>query len=88
VPINYYPNATEAELVAMAASLQRRMTVGEVQFMTQPGGGQVQKSFQNTPEAKQTLKDILYSLHRKNPSVYDNPYTQRIKRTLPNYVNA
>ena len=86
MPVNLFPNATEAELVALAESLQRRLTVGEVQFVTLPGGGQMQRSVQNTRDCQTMLLRVLYSLHLKNPSEYDNPYVQRVRRTTPSYV--
>ncbi len=88
MPVNYFPNATEAELLACAQSLQRRLTVGEVAYVTMPGGGQMQRTLQNTPQADLMLLRVLFSLHLKNPTEYDNPYAGRVRRTLPNYVNA
>lgn len=85
MPVNLFPNATEAELVALAESLQRRLTTGEVMFVTLPGGGQMQKSFQHSRDAQTMLLRVLYSLHRLNPETYENPYVQRVRRTLPNY---
>lgn len=85
MPVNYFPNATEAELIALAESLQRRLTVGEVQFITLPGGGQVQRSWQNTESAKPMLLNVLYALHRKNPSTYENPFLGRVQVTYPSY---
>jgi hypothetical protein len=87
MPINYWPNATEDELRACAEALQRRMAPGEVMFVTLPGGGQMQRSWQNTPQVKEVLRQILYAWHLLDPSI-KNPYVQRIRRTLPNYVNA
>jgi hypothetical protein len=55
-------------------------------FVTLPGGGQMQRTHQNTKLVDVYAMRILYSLYVINPSDYDNPYTQRIKRTLPNYV--
>lgn len=88
MPVNYYPNATEEELLALAESLQRRLTTGEVSFVTLPGGGQMQRTVQNTGAAKVTLLQVLYALYRINPSDYDNPYAGRIRRTIPNYANG
>jgi hypothetical protein len=86
MPVNWYTNATEAELVACLESIQRRQTTGEVMFVTLPGGGQMQRTHQNTKLVDVYAMRILYSLYVINPSDYDNPYTQRIKRTLPSYV--
>jgi hypothetical protein len=88
MPVNLFPNASEAELRALVESLQKRLTIGEIQFVTLPGGGQMQRTFQNTRDAKTMLIHALYSWHKMNPSEVDNPYAQRIRRTLPNYVNA
>lgn len=88
MPVNLYPNATEDELLALAESLQRRLTIGEVQFVTVAGGGQMSRGYQNTRNAKTELMAVLYALYKKNPATYDNPYTQRIQVTLPNYQSA
>jgi hypothetical protein len=85
VPVNLFPNASEEELVALAETLQRRLTVGEVQFVTLPGGGQMNRTWQNTRDAEVMLKRVLYSLHLLDAS-YDNPYVGRVRRTLPSYV--
>jgi hypothetical protein len=88
MPVNLFPNATEEELVALAESLQRRLTTGEVTFVTLPGGGQMQRGVQNTRDAQTMLLRVLYSLFVINPSTYDNPYVGRITRTLPDYSNS
>jgi len=85
MPVNLYPNATEAELLALAESLQRRLTVGEVQFVTVAGGGQMSRGYQNTRQAKTELMAVLYALFKKNPATYENPYAQRIRVTRPSY---
>ena len=72
----------------MLASVQRRGGPGEMAFVTQPGGGQAQVSFQNSAHVDITARRILYSLYRKAPAKYENPYTQRIRVTRPHYVNA
>jgi hypothetical protein len=86
VPVNLFPNASEEELVALAETLQRRLTVGEVQFVTLPGGGQMNRTWQNTRDAQVMLMRVLYSLHLISPGSYDNPYVGRVRRTMPSYA--
>jgi hypothetical protein len=86
MPLRVWSNLTDAELVAMIGSLQRRMTIGELAFMTQPGGGQTQRSFSNTPPAVQTLAALHYEAFQRGLPNYVNPYTGMVKRTTPSYT--
>lgn len=86
MPVNFYPNATEDELVALLESLQRRATTGEINFTTIPGGGQMGRTYTNTKGVETTMLRVLYALYVLNPTDYENPYTQRVRRTLPSYV--
>jgi hypothetical protein len=88
MPVNYFPNATEEELVALLESLQRRATTGEVNFTTLPGGGQMGRTYTNTQGVEVTMRRVLYALHILNPTDYDNPYLGRVRKTLPSYVNG
>lgn len=86
MPVNFYPNSNVEELEACLESLQRRTTIGEVSFATLPGGGQIQRTVQNTGLVDTYILRILYSLFVLAPGSYDNPYVQRIRKTLPSYV--
>jgi hypothetical protein len=88
MPVNYYPNGTEEELVALLESLQRRATTGEVNFTTIPGGGQMGRTYVGGKDVETTMRRIIYALHLLNPADYDNPYLQRVRRTVPSYVNV
>jgi hypothetical protein len=83
VPTNFFPNATEAELVALLESLQRRATRGEI-YMTTYAGDQQMRSYQGASRVDTMIKRVLYSLSLLNDD-YDNPYAGRVRRTQVSY---
>jgi hypothetical protein len=83
VPRNRFPNATEAELVSLLESLQRRATMGQI-YMTTYAGDQQMRSFQGAPTVRVAMDWVLYSLSLLN-SDYNNPYTTRVRRTRASY---
>jgi hypothetical protein len=83
VPINYYPNATETELVSLLEALQRRMTMGQI-YMTTYAGDQQMRSFQGAAPPHVELKRVLYALSLLNDD-YDNPYSGRVRRTRSDF---
>jgi len=85
MPVNYYPQKTEDELLVMLDALQKRATTGFVS-QTSAAGLQQIRSFQNGRAVSVEIRAVLYALWRLNPSDYDNPYSQRIRRTRPNYT--
>lgn len=85
MPIDYYPQKSADELLALLDGLQKRATVGAVSQVSLLGS-QTIKSFQNSGPVSVEIRRILYSLWRRDPSVYSNPYSQRIRRTRPNYT--
>jgi hypothetical protein len=86
MPVNYYPNGTEEELLAMLEAIQRRGTTGNVSYVTLPGGGQTMLSLQNSAHCDITARRLLYALHKINPNDYENPYAARVRITRPYYV--
>jgi len=85
MPVNYYVTKTEDELLVLLDSLQKRGTTGYV-TQTSAAGLQQIRSFQNSGQVDREIRRVLYSLWKLNPSDYDNPYSQRIRRTRPNYT--
>jgi hypothetical protein len=84
MPVNFYPNATEAELVTLLESLQRRATMGQI-YMTTYAGDQQIRSFQGASPVKVEIKNVLYSLHLQNSADWDNPHLQKIRRVRAAY---
>jgi len=84
VPVDYYPQKTEEELLALLKAVQARGTDGQV-FFTTVIGMQTQKSFQGAARPEVEIRRIRYSLFLKNPDTYANPYTERTRRTRANY---
>lgn len=87
MPINYFPQLDEGELLAQLNSIARKQGIGEIQFVTTPNG-QAAQSWTNTLRADLIGIRTLYSLHKLAPSRYENPYLQRVRTTLPNYTGT
>lgn len=85
MPWRKYTNAEDAELVACLESIQRRSTTGEVQFVTLPGGGQMQRTFQNGNHVDKEVRYLQYEAFCRGMVGYSNPYAQRIRRTMASY---
>ena len=86
MPVDYYPQLSEEQLLVMLTSLQNRGTTGEVVFTTF-AGVQTQKTFEGGERVGLSMRRVLYSLHLRNSAAYENPYTQRVRVTLPTYTN-
>jgi hypothetical protein len=86
VPVNYYPQKSAEELLVMLDALQKRATTGFVS-QTSAAGLQQIRSFQNSGPVSVEIRRILYSLWKKDPETYSNPYSARIRRTRPNYTS-
>jgi hypothetical protein len=91
MPVNYYPNLTdptnadgETELVGLLEALQRRATIGQL-YMTSYGGDQHIRSFQGSSTVRSEIRNVLYALHLRDSTTWDNPYTQRIRRVSAAY---
>lgn len=85
MPVNYYPQKSAEELLAILDSLQKRASTGVV-AMTSAAGLQQQRSFQNGGPVDREIRRVLYSLWKLDPENYDNPYASRIRRTRASYT--
>lgn len=85
MPVNYYPQKSADELLAILTSLQKRASEGVV-FFTTGAGLQQQRSFQGSARVETEIRRVLYSLFVVDPDTYDNPYAGRIRRTRPHYT--
>lgn len=84
MPVDYYPQKTEAELLALLVSLQNRQTQGHV-YMTGGAGIQTVRSFTGSSRVEVEIRRVLYSLHLRNAEDYEDPYASRIRRTRAYY---
>jgi len=87
MPVNYYPQKTAEELLAILDSLQKRASTGVV-AMTTAAGMQHQRSFQNGGPVDREIRRVLYALWKLDPEEYENPYAQRIRRTRARYTDS
>jgi len=85
VPVNYYVGKTEEELLLFLDALQKRATTGFIS-QTSAAGLQQIRTYQNTSRVEVEIRRVLYSLFLLSPGTYDNPYTQRIRRTRARYT--
>jgi hypothetical protein len=84
MPVNYYPQKTEEELLVLLDALQKRATTGFVSSTSAAGLQQI-RTYQNTGPVSVEIRRVLYALHLVNPE-YDNPYGQRVRRTRADYT--
>ena len=84
MPLDYYPQRTEVELLALLDSLQRRQTIGVVSQASSAGMQQIKTwAGANRPEVE--IKRVMYSLHVRN-SIYPDPYALSVHRTRTRYT--
>lgn len=84
MPVDYYPQKTEAELLVMLDAVQKRSTVGGI-VSTEAAGLKQTRSFSGSGSAALEMRRILYSLWKRNPDDYINPYADRVRRTNTTY---
>ena len=86
MPVDYYSNLSEAELLPILTTLQQRQTSGII-TQSSIAGFESSRSFGKEASRNETeIRRVLYSLFLRNPSVYKNPYDQRITRTRARYT--
>ena len=90
MPVNYYPNLTEDELLAKLDKVQKRSAEGVVNFTTVLGMQQ-QLSYEKASRPDVTILRILYSLHLLHlagdtDAVWPDPYAQKIRKTRTRYT--
>ncbi len=85
MPIDFYPQRATEELLVLLDSLQRRQTMGVVS-QTSAVGMQTTKSWTGSSRIDVEIRRVLYSLFLRDPTLYTNPYSNRVTRTRPRYV--
>jgi len=85
VPVDYYPQKTVAELLVILDSVQKRGSVGALS-MTTGAGLQQMRSWQGAARPEVEVRRVLYSLYRRDPTTYEDPYRERVRRTRPAYT--
>lgn len=87
MPVDYYPQKSAEELLVLLDALQKRATTGFVS-QTSAAGLQQIRSFQGSAPVSVEIRRVLYSLHKRDPDTYENPYAQRIRRTRAHYTES
>lgn len=87
MPVDYYPQKTQKELLSLLQSLQTRQIAGGVSMVQGPGL-LTKREFQQagTSRVEVEIRRVLYSLHIKDPDNYDDPYASMLKRTRARYT--
>ena len=85
MPVNYYPQKSEDELLVLLDALQKRNTAGVVSQVSLEGS-QTIKSFQGSGPVPVEIRRVLFALWKLNPGAYENPYASRIRRTRARYT--
>jgi hypothetical protein len=85
MPVDYYPQKSVDELLVLLDALQKRATTGFTS-MTSAAGLQQMRSFQGSAPVSVEIRRVLYSLYKREPGTYDNPYASRIRKTRAHYT--
>lgn len=86
MPIDYYPQKTEEELLVLLDTLQARGAKGAITEVSAAGVRTVRQAPSGSTCDRDVLR-VLYSLYKRNPDAYSDPYASRITRTLPSYTS-
>lgn len=87
VPFDYYPQKTVAQLLALLESVQNRASKGELSMTTGAGLQQV-RSWQGSGSTSLEIRRLLYSLHRRDPATYQDPYAERVRKSRASYTRS
>lgn len=86
MPVDYYPQKSVADLLAILATLQKRQTNGGITEVLAAGVKTVREFGTGNSRIEKEILRVLYSLHLRDPSTYDDPYASRIRRTRARYT--
>ena len=82
--VDYYPQKTVAELLVILTAVQTRASSGALS-MTTAAGLQQMRSWQGAARPEVEIRRILFSLHKRDPETYSNPYNDRVRMARPAY---
>jgi len=92
VPIDYYPNVSLEDLLAMLAKIQSRQVNGAIIQVTAAGVSTTRShgTQAGNSRTEAEILRVLYSAHRRaigsdEAANYPNPYAQRVTRTRADY---
>jgi 3-deoxy-D-arabino-heptulosonate 7-phosphate (DAHP) synthase class II len=88
MPVEYYPNKSAEELLAILEKLQARQTAGTITEFSAAGVRTVKTVAPGTARIETEIKRVLYSLFLRDGTTYANPYAQQIKRTRVRYTQS
>jgi hypothetical protein len=87
MPVNFYPQKTEAELVEILKGLQVRQGKGALTEVAAAGQRVYrQVLLWNNSRVEVEIKRVLYALNQLNPEVYSDPYAGMLRRTRTRYT--
>lgn len=85
MPVDYYPNLSVEELQQRLTELQRRGLRGQITEVTAAGVRTVRTPVSGGTRNETEVLRVLYSLYRRDPESFSNPYAERIRRTGASY---
>lgn len=91
MPVDYFPQKSVEELLALLGQAQERLLKGAVVATSAAGISMArQPAAGGGSEVSRQILRLRYSLHLRaadtaDADVYPNPYAERIRRTLPAY---
>ncbi len=86
MPLNYYPQKSEAELLALLDKLQARQTAGAITEVSAAGVRTVKQIPQGNSRVEVEIRRVLYSLSLLDPETYPDPYAQMIRIVRTRYT--
>lgn len=84
--LDYYPQKSEQELLALLDSLQKRQIKGGITEVTAAGVRTMKDFKAGNSRVEVEIRRVLFSLHLRDSDVYDDPYASRIRRTRARYT--
>lgn len=86
MPVDYYPQKSVADLLAILDTLQKRQTKGGITEVLAAGVKTSREFVPGNSRVETEILRVMYSLHLRDPATYDDPYASRIRRTRARYT--
>jgi hypothetical protein len=86
MPVDYYPQKSVADLLAILDTLQKRQVKGGITEVLAAGVKTTREFGPGNSRAEKEILRVMYSMHLRDPNTYDDPYASRIRRTRARYT--
>lgn len=87
MPLDYYPQKSQQDLLVLLDTLQKRQTKGGITEVSAAGVRTVRVfNAAGNSRTEVEIRRVLYSLHLRNPQLYDDPYASMLRTTRTRYT--